>query len=174
MLHAVGKNACALVAQPAVAFEKACFRLTTAIAIEAQRLCLCTPRGNKFLDLFPCADKVGKNACALVTQPAVACWKACFCEGSSHARQGEPCVRSPFARTYALTHLAPTKHYQCFVLRVARPQPLTWVSVRRQGRQERLRVGNATYGCFWEGLSPSYDGDCHRGAKALPLHSARK
>ncbi|MBE7068756.1 MAG: hypothetical protein E7381_05590 [Clostridiales bacterium] len=24
---------------------------------------------------------------------------------------------------YALTHLAPTKHYQCFALRVARPQP---------------------------------------------------
>ena len=40
--------------------------------------------------------------------------------------------------TYALTHLAPTKHYQCFALRVARPQPF---SVRRQGRQERLRVG---------------------------------
>jgi len=28
------------------------FRLTTAIAIEAQRLCLCTPRGNNFLDLL--------------------------------------------------------------------------------------------------------------------------
>ena len=42
----------------------------------------------------------------------------------SHARQGEPCARSPFALTYALSHLAPTKHYQCFALRVARPQPL--------------------------------------------------
>ena len=95
----VGKNAYALVAQPAVAFGKAFFRLTTAIAIEAQRLCLCTPRGNNFLDLFPHADKVGKNAYALVC---------------------------------------------------------------------------ATYGCLLEGFVPSYDGDCHRGAKTLSLQSARK
>ena len=53
------RNACALVAQPLVAFRKALFRLTTAIAIVAQRLCLCTPRGNNFLDLFPCAVKRG-------------------------------------------------------------------------------------------------------------------
>ena len=38
--------------QPAVAFWKALFRLTTAIAIVAQRLCLCNPRGNNFLDLL--------------------------------------------------------------------------------------------------------------------------
>ncbi|MBE7067981.1 MAG: hypothetical protein E7381_01625 [Clostridiales bacterium] len=50
-----------MVAQPAVAFRKACFRLATAIAIEAQRLCLCTPRGNNFLDLFPYAVKCGEG-----------------------------------------------------------------------------------------------------------------
>ena len=57
----VGKNACALVAQPAVAFWKALFRLTTAIAIEAQRLCLCNLQGNNSLDPLPCTDKVGKE-----------------------------------------------------------------------------------------------------------------
>ncbi|MBE7068163.1 MAG: hypothetical protein E7381_02560 [Clostridiales bacterium] len=68
-------------AQPAVAFGKAFFRLTTAIAIEAQRLCLCTPRGNHFLDLLTWASvrrQVGKNAYALIAQPAVAFGKALF------------------------------------------------------------------------------------------------
>ncbi|MBE7068757.1 MAG: hypothetical protein E7381_05595 [Clostridiales bacterium] len=47
------------------------------------------------------------------------------------------------------------------------------VSVRRHGRQKRLRVESATYGCLLEGFIPSYDGDCHRGAKTLSLQSAR-
>ncbi|MBE7068157.1 MAG: hypothetical protein E7381_02530 [Clostridiales bacterium] len=53
--------------------------------------------------------------------------------------------------------------------------PLTWVSARRQGWRGTLtRWFGATYGCLLEGFVPSYDGDCHRGAKTLSLQSARE
>ena len=42
--------------------------------------------------------------------------------GSSRARRGFPCARSPQTPAFAFAHLVPTKRYQRFALRATRPK----------------------------------------------------